>query len=240
MRYNRIGGVAMRAMDVMTSEVITVDENTTVQAAAKLLAEHGISAVPVVDKDNRVIGMVSEGDLLHRAETGTERRRSWWLEMMTSTNQMAAEYIKSHSAKVRDVMTRDVISVTEQTAVADIAVLLETHRVKRVPVLHDSKLVGIVSRANLVRALAMTINEPPSGTEADDRQIRDKLLAELKAQKWAEVSPANITVKDGVVHLWSSYLSEQEKRALVIAAENVAGVRRVEDHMRPVPAYLLG
>jgi CBS-domain-containing membrane protein len=186
-----------------------------------------------------VIGMVSEGDLLHRAETGTERRQSWWLEMMASTNRLAGDYIKSHSGNVKDVMTRDVLSVTETTSVADIAILLETNRIKRVPVLRDGKLVGIVSRANLVRALAMTINEPTSSTEADDRTIRDKLLAELKVQRWAEVAPANITVKDGVVHLWSSYLSEQEKRALVVAAENIPGVRRVEDHMRPVPAYLL-
>jgi len=207
----------MRAMDVMTSEVITVGQNTSVQTVAKLLAERGISAVPVVDRENRVIGMVSEGDLLHRAETGTERRRSWWL----------------------DIMTRDLISVTETTPVADIAVLLETNRIKRVPVVRDGKLVGIVSRANLVRALAMTIRQA-SGTEADDLSIRDKLLAELKAQRWAEVSPANVTVKDGIVHLWSSYLSEQEKRALVVAAENTPGVRRVEDHMRPVPVYLLG
>jgi len=229
----------MRATDIMTSEVITVEENATVQAAAELMAEHGISALPVVDKDTRVIGIVSEGDLLHRAETATEQRRSWWLEIMTSTNQLAGEYIKSHSAKVTDVMTRDVISVTDTTPVADIAVLLETHRIKRVPVLRDGRLAGIVSRANLVRALAMTINERASSTEADDENIRNKLLAELKAQKWAEVSPANVTVKDGVVHLWSSYLSEQEKRALVVAAENIPGVRRVEDHMRPVPVYLL-
>jgi CBS domain-containing protein len=229
----------MRAMDVMTSEVITVGENATVAAVAKLLADRGISAVPVVDPDNRVIGMVSEGDLLHRVETGTERRRSWWLEIMASTNQLAGDYIKSHSGKVKDVMTRDVISVTDTTPVADIAVLLETNRIKRVPVLRDGKLVGIVSRANLVRALAMTIDEPAGGTEADDRSIRDKLLAELEAQRWAEVSPANVTVKDGVVHLWSSYLSEQEKRALVVVAENIPGVRRVEDHMRPAPAYLL-
>ena len=229
----------MRATDIMTSEVITVEENATVQAAAELMAEHGISALPVVDKDTRVIGIVSEGDLLHRAETATEQRRSWWLEIMTSTNQLAGEYIKSHSAKVTDVMTRDVISVTDTTPVADIAVLLETNRIKRVPVLRDGRLAGIVSRANLVRALAMTINERASSTEADDENIRNKLLAELKAQKWAEVSPANVTVKDGVVHLWSSYLSEQEKRALVVAAENIPGVRRVEDHMRPVPVYLL-
>ena len=229
----------MRAMDVMTSKVITVDENASVTTVAKLLAERGISAVPVVDSENRVISMVSEGDLLHRAETGTERRQSWWLEMMASTNQLTGDYIKSHSGNVKDVMTRDVLSVTETTSVADIAILLETNRIKRVPVLRDGKLVGIVSRANLVRALAMTVNEPTSSTEADDRTIRDNLLAELKAQRWAEVAPANITVKDGVVHLWSSYLSEQEKRALVVAAENIPGVRRVEDHMRPVPAYLL-
>ena len=228
----------MRAMDVMTSEVITVEEDASVQMVAKLLAERGISAIPVVDSENRVIGMVSEGDLLHRTETGTERCRSWWLDMMASTNKPAGDYIKSHSGKVKDVMTRDVISVIDTTPVADIAVLLETNRIKRVPVMHDGKLVGIVSRANLVRALAMTITQA-SGSEADDLSIRDKLLAELKAQRWAEVSPANVTVKDGVVHLWSSYLSEQEKRALVVAAENTPGVRRVEDHMRPVPAYLL-
>jgi CBS domain-containing protein len=229
----------MWAADVMTREVITVGEDASVQAAAKLMAEHGISAVPVVDRDSRVVGMVSEGDLLHRAETGTELRRSWWLDMVASTNRLAGEYVKSHGGKVKDVMTRDVLSVTAETPVADIAILLETNRIKRVPVLRDGKLVGIVSRANLVRALAMTIKERPSNAEADDRAIRDKLLAELKAQKWAEVSPANITVRDGVVHLWSSYYSEQEKRALVVAAEGIPGVRRVEDHMRPVSAYLV-
>jgi CBS domain-containing protein len=228
----------MRAMDIMPSEVITVDENASVMAVAKLLAERGISAVPVVDQDNRVIGMVSEGDLLHRTESGTERRRSWWLEMMASTNQLAGDYIKSHSAKVKDLMTLDVISVSDTTPLADIAILLEANRIKRVPVVRNGKLVGIVSRANLVRALAMTINEPSTSAEVDDRTIRDELLSELKTQKWAEVSPANITVKDGVVHLWSSYLSEQEKQALVVAAENIPGVRRVEDHMRRVGAYL--
>ncbi len=229
----------MRAVEVMTTKVITVGENASVAEVAKLLAERGISAVPVVDKDHRVVGIVSEGDLLHRSETGTEPRRSWWLEMMASTNQLAGDYIKSHGHEVKDVMTRDVISVSDTTPLADIAILLETNRIKRVPVVRDGKLVGIVSRANLVRALAMTVNEPPSSVELDDRTIRDELLAELKAQKWAEISPANVTVKDGVVHLWSSYLSEQEKRALVVAAENTPGVRRVEDHMRQVGVYLL-
>jgi osmotically-inducible protein OsmY len=129
--------------------------------------------------------------------------------------------------------------VIEEMPVADIAILLETKRIKRVPVLRDGRLVGIVSRANLLRALAMTISERPSGAEAEDRAIRDKLLAELKAQKWAEVAPANIIVKDGIVHLWSSYYSEEEKRALIMAAESIPGVRRVENHMRPVAAYLV-
>lgn len=229
----------MRAVEVMTTKVITVGENASVADVAKLLAERGISAVPVVDKDHKVIGMVSEGDLLHRTQTGTEKCRSWWLEMMASTNQLAGDYIKSHSANVKDVMTRDVISVSDTTPLADIAILLEANRIKRVPVVRDGKLVGIVSRANLVRALAMSTSEPSNSAEIDDRTIRDELLAELKAQKWAEVSPANVTVKDGVVHLWSSYLSEQEKRALVVAAENTPGVRRVEDHMRRVGVYLL-
>jgi len=229
----------MRAIDVMTSEVISVDENGSVAAVAKLLAGRGISGVPVVDSANRVIGMVSEGDLLHRAETGTERRRSWWLEMMTSTNQLAGEYVKAHSRRVKDVMTRDVISVAEATPIAHIALLLETNGIKRVPVVRDDKLVGIISRANLVQALAMTIDEPASSAD-DDHAIRENLLAELKVQRWAEVSPANIIVKNRVVHLWSSYISEKEKQALRIAAENTAGVRRVEDHMRPVPAYLPG
>ena len=229
----------MRAMDVMTADVIRVKENASVRDVAKLLAERGISAVPVVDDDNRIIGMVSEGDLLHRTETGTERRRSWWLELMASTNELAVDYVRSHGGSVKDVMTRDVISVSDTTPVADIAILLEKNRIKRVPVVRDGRLVGIVSRANLVRALAMTVNEASSDAGSDDRAIRDKLLAELQAQKWAEVAPANVTVRDGVVHLWSSYYSEEEKRALIVAAENIPGVRRVEDHMRATGKYLL-
>jgi CBS-domain-containing membrane protein len=221
-------------MDVMTSDVVSVDADASVQAAARLMAERGISALPVVDRDGGVIGMVSEGDLLHRFETGTERRRAWWLDMLTSTAEFAGDYIKSHGGRVADVMTRDVISVVETTPVADIAILLESNRIKRVPVLRASRLIGIVSRANLVRALAMTIEETPGDREADDRMIRERLLAALRAQRWAEVAPANVTVRDGTVHLWSSYVSDAERRALVVAAGTVPGVRRVEDHMRPV------
>ena len=226
----------MQASDVMTTKVITVAPMASVREAAKLLSDNGISAVPVVDEKQRIVGMVSEGDLLHREEIGTERRRSWWLDLAASMDQYAEDYIKTHARTVQDVMTRDVLSVTETTSVADIALLLENHRIKRVPVIEAGKLVGIVSRANLIRALAMTVNAAIRGPSADDRNIREKLLAELRSQRWAEASPDNIIVKDGIVHLWCSYISDKERRALIVAAEGVPGVRGVEDHMIPVLA----
>ena len=147
----------MRAMDVMTSNVITVDPDTSVQALATLLAERGISGVPVVASNNRLVGIVTEGDLLHRAETGTERRtqrrRSRWLDTLGADQEAARDYVKAHGRTVREIMTREVLSVSDTTELADIATLLETKRIKRVPVLRDGKLVGIVSRANLVHAL---------------------------------------------------------------------------------------
>jgi CBS domain-containing protein len=164
-------GVSMLASDIMTTEVVTATPRMSIQDVAKILSAKGISGVPVVDQDNRVIGMVSEGDLLHRREIGTERRRPWWLDMISSTNQAAGDYIRSHSGSVHDVMTPDILSVVETTPVAEIALLLESRRIKRVPVLRDGKLVGIVSRANLVRALAMTVDAMPNEAEADDRRI---------------------------------------------------------------------
>jgi CBS domain-containing protein len=166
-------------MDIMTTEVITVALMTSVQEVAKLLSERGISGVPVVDADNQMVGILSEGDLLHRAETGTERvperQRSWWLETLASN--LARDYVKAHARTAQDVMTRDVVSVYETTPLADVATLLETKRIKRVPVLRAGKLVGIVSRANLVRALAAA--GVPEQTVADDQAIRKQILADL-------------------------------------------------------------
>ena len=238
----------MRAMDVMTTGVITVDPDTSVQAVATLLCERGISGVPVVDAADRLVGIVSEGDLLHRVETGTERlsehptggRRSWWLDTIASDQELARDYVKSHGRTAKDVMTREVISVTDTTELADIAMLLETNRIKRVPVLRNGRLVGIVSRANLVRALAATKSDPAADAAIDDRTIRAKLLAELmgqewfKTQYWFKIWSADVIVKDGVVHFWlSSDQTEEERRALRVAAENIAGVRRVEEHVIP-------
>ena len=230
----------MRAMDVMTTNVITVGPNTSVQEVATLLSERGISGVPVVDAQDRVVGIVSEGDLLHRVETGTERRvqrrRSWWLDRIGSDEDLARDYVKSHGRTVKDVMTREVISVTDTTELADIATLLETKRIKRVPVVRDGKLVGIVSRANLVRALAAAGAQLTTEAAGDDRTIRAKLLAELKGQEWVHAWAADIIVRDGVVHLWcSDDRPEEERRALRVAAENIPGVRGVEEHIVPAP-----
>jgi CBS domain-containing protein len=234
------GEVMMRAIDVMTSEVISVDPDTSVQALATLLSERGISGVPVVDADNRVIGIVSEGDLLHRVETGTERRpdaragrrRSWWLDRMVSDRELARDYVKSHARTAKDVMTRDVVSVSDTTELADIAMLLETKKIKRVPVVRDGRLVGIVSRANLVRALATTKSAPATIADPGDRAIGDQLLAELKAKSWVDLTSADIIVRGGVVHLWFSDEQPREERLTFrVAAENIPGVRHVEEHV---------
>jgi CBS domain-containing protein len=231
----------MRAIDVMTPDVVTVDPNTSVQALAKLLSERAISGAPVVDADGRMVGIVSEGDLLHRTELGTEQRhatrRSWWLEHFAAG--LARDYVKSHGRTVGDIMTRDVAAVAEETDLADVATLLETRRIKRVPVIRDGKVVGIVSRSNLVRALGATPGAPTSapGASADDRTIRSRLLAELGRQEWAaKVWAQDIIVSDGVIHLWFGSDEPNERRQAVrVAAENVPGVRGVEEHTVAVP-----
>lgn len=228
----------MRAMDVMTTAVVTVSPDSTVQDLAKLISERGISGVPVVE-NGRLVGIVSEGDLLHRAETGTERRtaRRRWRWFDTSLEE-ARDYTRAHARAVRDIMTREVISVDEATDLADVATLMETKRIKRVPVLRDGMLVGIVSRANLVRAVAAIDREPATGAAGGDREIRAKLLAELNGREWARVWPEEIIVQDGVVHLWVADTRPAEERgALRVAAENVPGVRSVEEHVVPIPIF---
>ncbi len=228
----------MRAVDIMTTEVISVTPDTSVHDLAQLLVERNISGVPVVDAENHLVGIVSEGDLLHRAETGTERhterRRARWLETFASDRELARDYVKSHARRVADIMTREVVSVSDRTVLAEIADLMETRHIKRVPVVRNGKVVGIVSRANLVKALAAVTFNPP--VSDDDRSMRARLLAELSAQEWASVWAADIIVRDKVVHLWfSSDQPEEERQAVRVAAENVPGVRQVEQHVVPAP-----
>ena len=223
----------MQAADVMATDVITVTPETSVQDLAALLVRHGISGMPVVDHENALVGVVSESDLLHRAETGTERRaekqRTHWLDAFAGADRdPARDYVKSHAQTVADVMTRDVISVSETTGLDQVADLLETHRIKRVPVMRGDGVVGIISRANLVRALAAMQNRPTaSEASVDDRTIRAALLAELSKQDWARVWAADILVRDGVVHIWcADDRSLDHRQALRVAAENCPGARR--------------
>ena len=219
----------MKAHDVMVSPVITVKPSATVKDVAKLFMERRISAVPVVDDQNRLVGIVSEGDLVHRAEIGTERRRSWWLTLLADEQVLAADYIKTHGRKVEDVMTRNVITATPDTPLHELARLLEKHGIKRVPIVRNGQLVGIVSRANLVQAIAS------SGSKLEipvsDTSIRDKLMAHLETQGWARTGLLSVTVNDGVVDLWGITSSEAERKAIRVAAESMPGVRAVNDHM---------
>jgi CBS domain-containing protein len=222
----------------MVSPVITVKSNSLLKEVAKTLLEKRISAVPVVDDGGKVVGMVSEGDLMHRSEAGTARRRPWWLFLMAGDEALAADYIKAHARKVADVMTRKVVTATPDTPLDEIAMLLEKNAIKRVPIVKDGQLVGIVSRANLVQAMASA----PKGLDVprSDAGIRDKLLANLKSQPWAHTALLNVTVSDGVVNIWGVTNSETESKAIRIAAETTPGVRSVNDHLTLRPRQYYG
>src|SRR5215470_1138577 len=224
----------MKAMDVMVRDVMTVSPDDDVAEAIKLLAEHDISALPVVDRDGTVIGVISEADLIHREEIGTEKHRPWWLEALTPASTLAEEFAKSHGRRVGEVMSTNVISASEDTPLEEIAMLLEKHRIKRVPILRDGKAVGIVSRSNLVQAVASS--QPHTGAGSDsDRKIRLGLLNQLDNQAWTGFGARNVIVSGGVVHLWGLVGSEREHKALIALAEGVPGVVRVSDEM--IPAY---
>ena len=224
----------MRAIDVMVRNVVTVRPETEVAEAVKLLAEHDVSALPVVDKAGNLVGVLSEADLIHRAEIGTEKHRPWWLEAVTGASTLAEEFAKSHGKKVGEVMTDGVISVNEETPLSEIATLFERKRIKRVPVVEDGKLVGIVSRSNLVQALASVVGRIDEHDETD-RQIRLDLLSRLQEQSWTDFGSRNITVSDGLVHLWGLVGSEAERKALLALAESMPGVSGVADEM--IAAY---
>jgi CBS domain-containing protein len=218
----------MHAADVMTPDVICATPDTPIAELIRLMLDNRISGLPIV-ADGAIVGIVSEGDLLRRAETGTERRPSRWLELMTSDSRLAANYTRAHGRKAHEVMTREVVTVAETTPIAEIAQLLEARRIKRVPVTRDGRLVGIVSRRNLLQALGSRLSAPVA---TDDRTIRDAFYAELRRQPWADgTGSINAVVANGVVHLWGIAPDEQQRQAMVVVAEGIAGVRSVEDHM---------
>jgi CBS-domain-containing membrane protein len=223
----------MKAMDVMVRDVITVKPDTDVAAAIKLLVEHDISALPVVDEDGTVVGVLSEADLVRRTEIGTEKQRPWWLEALTPGSVLAEEFAKSHGRRVSEIISPHVVSAPEDASLGEIATLLEKHRIKRVPIIKDGKLVGIVSRSNLIQAMASSLQPDP--TAEADRRIRLELLSRLSNQKWTDFGSRNVIVSGGVVHLWGLVSSPEERTALVALAEGVGGVVGVSDEM--IPSY---
>lgn len=225
----------MKAADVMTSKVITVEPDAQLQAVAQTLLANRISAMPVVAADGKLVGIISEGDLMRRVESGTERRRSWWLELMTGREALAAEYVKEHSRKVSDVMTREVITVKPETPLGEIATVLERNGIKRVPVVQDSKVVGIISRANLLQALA-SYRAPIEAGAPNDAAIRESVMARINSEPWGRPALINVIVQDGNVELWGIVETQVEKRAVRVAAEVTPGVRAVNDNLivRPI------
>jgi CBS domain-containing protein len=227
----------MRAIDVMVRDVVTVHPDTDVAEAIKLLGKHDVSALPVVDGHNHLLGVISEADLIHRVEIGTEKHRRWWVEAVTGASSLAEDFAKSHGKKVHELMSTNVVSATEDTPLSEIANLLERKRIKRVPITRQGKLVGIVSRSNLIQALAsaMAGNGEATSADAADRKIRGELLERLGQQSWTDFGGRNIIVSGGIVHVWGLVGSEAEHKALIALAEGVPGVRRVSDEM--IPTY---
>jgi len=232
----------MKAKDVMTADVLSVTEDTSVLEAIRLMLQRKISGLPVIDAAGAPIGMVTEGDLLRRVELGTERQRARWIEFLAGPGRQADEYARANGRKVRDVMTRDVHSVPEHASLNDALASMERYRIKRVPVMRGRTMIGIITRSNLLRAIAGLAQATPPVT-AFDATIRESLLAELKKQSWAPGALVNVNVSNGVVTFSGAILDERQRHALRVAAENIPGVKKVEDRLvwiEPMSGTVIG
>lgn len=223
----------MQVKDVMTPNVISVQSGDSILKAARLMLQNRISGLPVLDKNGQLVGVVTEGDFLRRGELGTQRRRPRWIEFIIGPGRLADEYVHTAGRKVEEVMTPDPITVGENDSLQAVVELMEKRRIKRLPVMQDGRLVGIVSRANLMHALASVARDyeevPGSSTSGPDWAIRGEILAALGKQHW--VPDINVIVRNGVVELWGVITDYRERQALVVAAENIAGVKQVHDHL---------
>ena len=220
----------MKAKDVMTRHIVSIAPDATVLQAARLMLQHHISGLPVVDASGTLVGILSEGDFLRRRETATERRRSRWLEFLMGPGKIASEYTHSHGEKVSEVMTDEVRTVDEDTDLEAVVELMERRRIKRVPVMRAGKMTGILTRSNLMHAMvsmARSETAPPKS----DAEIRERLEAEMQAQEWAPAAMVNPVVRNGVVELWGAVIDERQRDALKVAAENIPGVKAVKDHL---------
>jgi CBS-domain-containing membrane protein len=226
----------MLAKEIMTSKVISVTPETTVKEIARLLLSHRISAVPVVEAEDRIVGIVGEADLMHRVEMGTERHQAWWSRLLADPQDLAAEYAKSHGVRAADIMSRSVVSVSPETPIGEVAELLERRSLKWIPVVEGQKLVGVISRTDLLRGMAIDQARPETAA-LDDAAIRERLVQVMQAEGWAAGSYIHVFVENGVVQLWGPVNSDEEDRAVRIAASRVPGVRWVEDHLAKVPVW---
>jgi CBS domain-containing protein len=219
----------MRAHQIMTRSVITIAPDASILEAAKTMLQHHVSGLPVVDAAGRLVGIVSEGDFIRRGEIGTQRKRGRWLTFLLGAGATAADYVHEHGRKVSDVMTSDPVSVTEDATLEEIVNAMETNGVKRLPVMKDGKLAGIVSRANLLQAVAGLSRDIPDPT-ADDDHIRSRVIAAIENNDWSPFG-LNVIVRDGIVHLSGVITEERSRQAAMVAAQNVAGVQKVHDHL---------
>jgi CBS domain-containing protein len=223
----------VQAIDIMTPNVVCVDPDANVRDIAQLLLENRISAVPVVDDERRVLGIVSEGDLMRRVKDEADDNHSWWLSLFSGGKDPGA-YIKSHGRKAHEVMTPNPLTVEEHAPLHTIARLLEKHHIKRVPVVRDGKLVGIVSRANLLQGIANAVVAPTQSPQ-DDRSIREAILKEINNNTGVRTESFSVIVDGGNVEIWGLVESGEQKQAVTVAAENTQGVKRVENHLGMMP-----
>jgi CBS domain-containing protein len=229
--------VHMQVHEIMTKELVTATPDTPVTEIAKLLVQHRIGAIPVLAGDGRLVGLVSQTDLAHRSETGTEKRRKWWLEMFADADVRAREYVKSHGLKAADVMTRGINSVSHDASLAEVADVLDTHRVRQVPVMRDGKMIGIISRGDLVRALAELTATAPVQRPANG-QLQRLIWEHIRAESWLQSAFLNLAVKDGVVELYGAVDSPDQRRALIVLVSRVPGVQNVEDKLTIMPKVM--
>lgn len=215
----------MRTQQIMTSQVITVGADTPVAEAIDIMLRFHISGLPVVDAADHLIGIISEGDFIRRAEIGTQHERGRWLQFLTGASRTAADFVHEHGRKVGEIMTRDPLTVTEDTPLDEIAQIMESQGVKRLPVIRGDRLVGIVTRSDFLPAVARLARNSPPSTGEDDR-IRSEIVAEIGQAAWRPCK-LKVTVSDGVVNLSGIVKDDNARRAAIIAAENVPGVRSV-------------
>ena len=230
----------MRAKDIMTPNVITVRNDVPVSDVAALLLEKNVSAVPVVGEDGRLSGIVSEGDLMRRLSEGADDDRPWWLKMMATNVGSANDFIKSHGRVAGDVMTRNVVSVSEDDELNEVAHVLEANRIKRVPVVNEGRVVGIISRSNMLQVIAGQKTEVKKSVTVNDRDLRKQVYDVLSNKGFASHGSLNVIVDDGVIELWGWVETEPEREALLLAASEVEGVKEVRDHFGKISPWVWG